>query len=181
MKRLTLLLFGVLVLAWFTVAIKAPSYSDLHIYASSIGFQNTPDRYVTLTTTSGMLNCSNASLTIGDDRGVFTFMANETVTFTVAFANGTRCLINSVQTINGGSSGSLSQNSVNRVEWQVLVEPWLPFLFILGVIGIGCMFGGPLYTVHLIKKGDYREAFTQGTIFLALGFGLVLAWLWGGV
>ena len=142
-----------------------------------MGFQN--DANITLTVTSGSLNSSNALLSMGDDKGLLTFTNNNTATFTVAYYDPVIVSIDNVRLTASGEARTITASNV-RVEWWVLVEPWLPFMFILGMIGVCSMFAGPLYTIHLMKKGDYRQAFTQGTIFLALGFGLVLAWLWGG-
>ena len=63
------------------------------------------------------------------------------------------------------------------IEWWIFIEPWVPYLFILGMLGLGSMFGGSLYSIHLFKKKEYRWALVQGVTFIAVGFGLFIAWV----
>lgn len=60
---------------------------------------------------------------------------------------------------------------------SAFIQPWVPYLFILGMIGLGSMFCGTLYVVHLFKKGEYKWALVQGVTFLSIGFGLFIAWV----
>lgn len=56
--------------------------------------------------------------------------------------------------------------------------PLLPITFIIGMVGLGCLFVGPLYAVVLFRKKDYRNALVWGVILTAMGFALFISWLW---
>lgn len=60
------------------------------------------------------------------------------------------------------------------------IAPGVPFMFIFGMIGLLCMFGGPIYGIRKIRKREYRSGFILAFVIFVLGFGLFLAWLWGG-
>ena len=55
-----------------------------------------------------------------------------------------------------------------------------PIMSIMGIIGLLCMFGGPLYGISKFKKKEYYSGAIVGLIFFVLGFALFIAWLWSG-
>jgi hypothetical protein len=52
-------------------------------------------------------------------------------------------------------------------------------MFILGMFGLGSMFGGPIYGIYKVKHGEPYEGFKTGLILTVLGVALTIAWLWG--
>ena len=149
--------------------------------AGGIEFQSTRDQWVTLTVTSGAINSSIATLSITENKGAFTFRSNETVSFTVTNQNvsNVRVYINGTQLSTFDVSAS--QNDNVRVEWFIPIEPILPFMFILGMIGLGGIFGSSLLLASKLKKhGIDQETLTQFITIFGISFGLFIAWLWGG-
>lgn len=146
----------------------------------SLKFKSQPERFVQLTVTSGAINSTISTLRISANKGAFTFRSNETVSFTVMPQNisNVRAYING--TALSGLDVSASQNDNVRVEWFIPIEPWLPFMFILGMIGLGGMFGSSLYFVKEVKRNVNQEVFTKFITIFAISIGLFMAWLWGG-
>jgi len=64
------------------------------------------------------------------------------------------------------------------------VEPYnllpVPIIFIFGMVGLACMFVGPIYGINKIKQKEYRQGLVWAIIITALGFSLFIAWLFGG-
>lgn len=56
----------------------------------------------------------------------------------------------------------------------------VPIIFIFGMVGLGCMFVGPVYAINKLKQKEYRHGLVWGVIITALGFSLFIAWLFGG-
>lgn len=145
----------------------------------SLGFQSTSDKYVKLTVTSGAINSTIANVRITENSGTFTFRSNETVAFTVTHnISNVRAYINGTQL--SSLDVSASQNDNVKVEWFIPIEPILPFMFILGMIGLGGMFGSSLYFIKEVKKNVNQEVFTKFITIFAISIGLFMAWLWGG-
>jgi len=148
---------------------------------SSLGFQHEND-FVTLNIVTGTLNSSVCTLTFGGGGGFYRFQANETATIKITFN------VSSVQVVGDqnktnrviGSGDSITVNSGNNVmiSWNILIEPWLPVLFIIGMIGLGASFAGPLYAIDKIKHRQYYEGMRTGLLLTIVGISFVLAWLW---
>ena len=172
---LTILFSFLLVVGISRANVAAPTFQIYIGNTGSLGFQNQMEYNVTLTVSSGALNCSNASLSMDLNHGRLVFMNNESAAFTTIFSVS-RLTING-GLVESGVSTSQVQNDVTIIEWWIMIEPWVPYLFILGMIGLGSMFGGSLYTVHLFKKREYQWALVQGVTFIAVGFGLFIAWV----
>jgi len=169
-------LFSLLLSVGISKANVAASTFFLHIPdTGSLGFQNQQEYNVTLTVSSGALNCSNASLSMDLNHGRLVFMNNESVSFTTVF-NVSRLTINGVLAESGVPTSQVL-NDVTVIEWWIMIEPWVPYLFILGMIGLGSMFGGSLYSIHLFKKREYQWALVQAVTFIAVGFGLFISWV----
>lgn len=77
-------------------------------------------------------------------------------------------------TVGGVANLKITWRVVSRSEW------WLPMMFILGIIGLLCMFGGPIYGIYEVKHGEYYDGFRTGLVVTVLGLALFIAWLWGG-
>jgi len=148
---------------------------------STLAFQH-ENRFVTLNVLSGTLNSSVCTLAFGSQGGTYTFEANETVTLQIDF-NVSKVQVAGDQNINNRqiqSGDTITINSGNNVliSWYILIEPWLPIKFIIGMVGLACMFGGPLYGIALLKKDKYYSGMRVLVLFTITGFTLVLAWLW---
>lgn len=61
---------------------------------------------------------------------------------------------------------------------EIAITWWLPMTFILGMCGLVMMFTGPLIAIHKAKNHEYYEAIRLGVTITAIGFALVVAWLW---
>lgn len=57
-------------------------------------------------------------------------------------------------------------------------EFWLPLMFIVGMIGLCCMVGGPIYGYFKIKSHEYYSGARNGFLFTIIGASLMMAWLW---
>jgi len=172
---LATLLSFLLVVGISKANVAAPTFFLYIEDTGSVGFQNQQEYNVTLTVSSGALNCSNASLSMDLNHGRLVFMNNESASFTTIF-NVSRLIINGVL-VESGVVTSQVTNDVTVIEWWIMIEPWVPYLFILGMIGLGSMFGGSLYGIHLFKKREYQWALVQAVTFIAVGFGLFIAWV----
>lgn len=149
---------------------------------SSLQFQNAIDKTVKLEVTSGALNSSNCVLRMSSNTGSFRFTAlnnsSVKITFTVSGVQVSGDQNKETRNIQSGDTVSIATNNKVVITWHMKIEPWLPLMFIFGIIGLLCLVGGPMYAVYQIKHGKYREGFINGVIFTTLGFGLVLGWLW---
>jgi len=158
---------------------------DLNVFVESggsLGFQNQVAKYVLLTVDSGELNSSTNSLAIQNDHGRFTFYSNETLTLTVSYS------VSKVQ-VSGdtGQSSRVIENNTQltiactntvTIEWWIEIEPWLPIMFIFGMIGLCATFAGPMIGIKKFKEHDYYGGARMAILITSLGIGLVLAWLW---
>jgi len=146
---------------------------------SSLGFQSVPDSYVLLTVSSGLLNSTTNTLRITRDSGLFRFTALNNTTLDITFT------VSQVQVdqtkINSGDSVVITAGQTRVIRWIILLEPILPVMFILGMVGLCSMVGGGFYSAHKIKKGEYYEGGRMGLIYIAVGFGLFIAWVFMGV
>lgn len=167
--------FLVLLMGISQANVSAPTFFLYVNNTGSIGFLSQTEKYVKLEVTSGAFNCSNASLTMDLNHGRLRFLNNESVSFTTTF-NVSKVNYNGAL-VTSGDSNSQTANKYIVIEWWITIEPWVPYLFILGMIGLGSMFGGSLYSVHLFKQKEYKNALVQGVTFIALGFGLFMGWV----
>lgn len=150
---------------------------------SKLEFQNDIDQIVTLEIISGILNSSINKIQFLSDGGSFRFTAlNDTkikITYTLSTVRVQGDQGKEQRVIENGTT--ITVNTANNVliQWDIIFEPSLPITFILGMVGLAGMFGGPLYSIHLIKKGKYRSGFIAGVIWVSVGIALFIAWLWG--
>jgi len=184
-KLLLLALCFFLFVAVANAGVRASNFAVYVPNAGSIGFQNTPDIYVLLTVTSGFINSTVNQLRLSRGQGYFQWTALNDSTVQVTFD------VDNGQVSASGDSGTADRKilsgttltvligNVVRVEWNYHPDIWLPIMFIFGMIGILSTFGGSLYTVNAFKNKHYHKGFYYGVLFIPLGLGLVLAWLWG--
>jgi len=170
------------ILSTFLVAnVTSGANGQFFLYADiggSIGFQSQPDRMISFLVLSGTLNCSNATIVMDANHGKLTFINNESLSF-LTTSNMSRAQVNSLG-LSSGDTTNVSPSTVTVVEWWITADPWLPYMFILGMVGLVSMFGGPICAIHLFKERDYRRAITIGCTITALGVGLFIAWLGAG-
>ena len=132
---------------------------------------------ITLTITSGTLNGTSGSLAMYPASGTLTFTALENGAITLtSTSNATTFHING----EVATSASLVNGQSYTIEWSFLEPEFLlPIMFILGMFGLGSMFGGPIYGIYKVKHGESYEGFKTGLILTVLGVALTIAWLWG--
>lgn len=158
------------------------NFQVLFASGSTLGFQNRVNKVVLLKIETGVLNSSSNTILIDIGGGEFRFIAlNDTeikISYTVSNVKVSGDQDNEYRAISSGSTITVKTGNNVVIQWDSLIEPWLPIMFIFGMVGLGGMFGGPLYTIHKIKKGEYYEAMRSGVILTAVGIAFVLAWLW---
>lgn len=149
---------------------------------SCLVFQNNPSENVSLTVNSGSLNSSVTSIRIYDGGGYFTFnnTANATITvdFTVTSLQVWGDQDNETRNVQSGDIISIDSGDSVVLSWTIHLQPWLPIMFIFGMIGIVSMFYGGLNFISEMQKKHYYKAFIVTTIAVSIGVAFVLAWLW---
>ena len=187
-KTLKPLLYILLVLTVTFVFLK-PSQSAttqniqvLFPSGSSLAFQNDVNSNVTLLIITGILNSSENKLGLNSGGGFFHFTALNDTQIKITYSN---CTVkvggdqgNELRIINSGSTIIANAGDSVLIVWDKQIEPWLPMMFIFGMVGLGAMIGGPLYAINKIKKRQYLEALRAGTIVTVIGIALFIAWLW---
>jgi len=167
----------------FTVNIPSAGFNLYFETNGKLAFQHlsvpweTKGATITLTVTSGTLKGTSASLAMYPTSGTLTFTALENGAITLtSTSNGTTFHINGAV----ANSASIVNGQTYTLEWS-FIEPefLLPVMFILGMFGLGSMFGGPIYGIYKVKHGEYYEGFKTGLILTVLGVALTIAWLWG--
>lgn len=132
---------------------------------------------------TGYLNSTANRLRVAADWGILRFVSLNTtqirITYDVPILKVTGDNGNTLRPIRSGSTITVNANDDVQIIWNRVIEPSLPFAFILGVIGLVCCFGGPLYTIQKSKEKKYRDAFVTGLTVTVLGLALVISWLYG--
>jgi len=149
---------------------------------SSLGFQNDIDKTVTLEITNGILNSTTNNLKIYDGGGHFRFTAlNNTqikIDYTVTAVKVSGDQNHENRVVTSGSTITVNAGDNVLISWDITLEPWLPVMFIIGMVGLASTIGGPVYVYHKIKEGKYYEGFRNGLVVTVIGVAFVLAWLW---
>lgn len=152
---------------------------------SNIMFQNRINKTVLLTVDSGLLNCSDGNIRVYDAGGSFRFTALNnteiTITFTVDQLKVQGDQNRSLRRFSSGNSIMVQTANNIFITWTDSLEPFLPIMFIIGIIGLISMIGGSLYSIDKLRKGEYVKGLSYGTIYVSLGISFFLAWLWAGV
>jgi len=156
--------------------------SDFNIYLSSgenLNFQHLATDYseafqITLSILSGSLNGSDGKITIWLNEGEMSFLSQDNATL-----QGEHILF-IVNNNKFNEYANIENGDVVLLKWTnpYPLKPLLPIMFIIGMIGFGGLFGGPLYAIHKIKQKEYREGFINGVILTSIGVAFILAWLW---
>ena len=111
---------------------------------------------ITLTVTSGTLNGTSGSLAMYPTSGTLRFTALENGAITLTSTSNTTTTFH----VNGevATSASLVNGQSYTIEWSFLEPEFLlPIMFILGMFGLGSMFGGPIYGIYKVKHGEYLK------------------------
>ena len=151
---------------------------------SSLAFQNDIDRTITLTTTSGILNGTSGQLSMAENSGTLQFFSLDNAVIKVEYT-----LIDGNVQVNGdqnktahrlesGESFTIELGNTITLSWVTPLQPLLPYIFILGMIGLLCTFAGPIYGIYQVKHQEYYEGFRTGLVITVLGVALTIAWLW---
>jgi len=170
---------------WFNTVrgiTKIASGSNFDLYfpsGSAFQFQHLaqpfqPSMTAKVTVTSGVLNGTNGSLSMTVDGGSLSFLSRNTATLTTT---------NATITVNGvskGTSASIISSDNVQISWSApAFEPFLPLMFIFGMVGLFGMFVGPAYTIHKVKHREYYDGFVTGFILTVTGLVLFIAWIAG--
>jgi len=168
----------------------AETQGDWVIYTSELGFRQTYARtethnWILLSASEGMLNSSENEFSLSSTGGgYFKFTSNESFTLTITSDFSHVEVVgdsgNSRRGISNSSALAIEADNVVYVYFSGVVQPYVPYMFILGMVGLVSMFGGPICAIHLFKERDYRRAITIGCTITALGVGLFIAWLGAG-
>ena len=148
----------------------------------SLGFQNDVNSIITLQITNGTLNSTTNAFNLGDS-GYFSFSALNDTEITIVFVGINNVQVsgdqnNTNRVIQSGDTITVNSGNNVHIEWWILTEPWLPLMFIIGMIGLAASFAGPLYAINKIKHHEYHEGMRMGLILTVTGIAFVLAWLW---
>ena len=148
----------------------------------SLGFQE-GKKTVVLTMTSGNLTSNETKIYMWVGGGDFSFNASESFTMKITFTMDIVKVAGDrghteFRAISSGSSIPVDANDLVYVQWSYGAILLLPIKFILGMVGLGSMSGGSIYSVKQIKQKEYYEGFRNGAIFISIGFAFFLAWLW---
>lgn len=133
--------------------------------------------HVALNPVLGNLNGSNSNAWLSSSYGgAFSFLAQEDCVLELTETLGT-------VRVNGEGYGTGSTIPVNSgsnyvFEWSYTMTPMLPFSLIIGVVGLGMVFGGPIYAIHSFRQGEYRTALITCTIITLVGVALVIGWFY---
>lgn len=150
-----------------------------------IGFQNDINRTVYLQVNSGLLNTSNGRIQVYDAGGSFRFTAlNDsqiTIVHTVSQLKVQGDQNRELRTVSSGGRIAVQPGNDVLITWDLLIEPLLPLMFILGLFGLCSIIGGSIYTIDKIKKHDAYTGLSNGVIIVAFGICLFISWLWAGV
>ena len=146
-----------------------------------IGFQNSLTHYVLLQVTNGTLNSSRSEIRIFGGGGHFIFNSSTINTFEVVTnVSNVKVSGDSGRDLRFVENGTaITANALDRVVvlWSISMEPFLPVMFLFGMVGMCSMFGGMLYPALLIKRKEYVQALKTFLIFFFLGLGLFMAWV----
>ncbi len=125
---------------------------------------------------SGILNGTFATYYQTADYGYFAYTSlyNHTLTFTIN--DGLQVRANEAVVYSGDTLSFTSEPVIISRSRYIL--PFVPYMFIVGMTGLGCMFLSPLYGIYLWRKDDKEKGLVQFLAIGALGFGLFIAWLW---
>ena len=145
----------------------------------SIGFGDS-ENGVVVAVTAGTLNGST-SFMYWRERGEVRVQSENAAAFTIdsygealpRFGGG-----QSAEKVNKTRILGTTLNGDNLLfGWGVELKPLLPFMFILGIVGLFSFFGGLLWAAYKIKEGDYVDGLRKGVVFCSIGFGLIWGWL----
>jgi len=138
---------------------------------------------VRLTIASGLFNSTTNRLRFDANSGFYRFTALNNTSFslvyTVELVQVQGDQNNDLRAVLSGALITVNAGNNVLINWYTPLEPALPFLFILGVVGLMSMFAGPLYAIQKSKEKKYREGFVTGLTITVLGIALVLSWLYG--
>jgi len=152
---------------------------------SSIQFQNEINISVTIEVLSGVLSSEvYPTIILNKGGGEFQFVSANNTKVKISYSQGSLTVKiggdnnHPLRVISSGATVTIANGNTVQLIWDRPMEPWLPMMFIFGMVGLGAMIGGPLYAINKIKKREYLEALRTGTIVTVIGIALFIAWLW---
>jgi hypothetical protein len=164
------------------------SYAEIVVVESNgtLGFQNSLNEIVYVYVNTGQLNGSITLCEINSGGGKFRFNvqndSNIVITFTpleslVYFSpNGDIGL----KKVTSGDSFNLTTSDDAYLIWNTPFYSPLPMMFIVGIVGLGCLFVGPWIIIDKIRKKEYEKALVTGFIITFTGFAFFVGWVFSG-
>jgi len=148
----------------------------------SLGFQNDLEHEVVLNVTSGALNSTENTISLDEGGGYFMFtVLNDSVILLDYTVDDVKVEGDQNQTsriVQSGDSFTVDTGDTVLISWAISYAPFLPLMFIIGMIGLGAFIGGPVYGVIKFQKHDYYNGFVVSLAVTAVGLALVIGWLW---
>jgi len=175
-------LFGVMTKAGFNQPTDIVKGSQFNLYfpsGSTLCFQHLESGYLkgyiaSVEVISGVLNGTDAQITMRLDSGELTFTSRDTATLkpslgVAIFVNGER------------DKSSIVAGDTVRLVWAnpYPIKPLFPVMFMFGILGLGSLLASPLYFVYKYKRHEYYEGFRTGIILFGIGMAFFISWLWG--
>jgi hypothetical protein len=133
--------------------------------------------WVALNPYSGNLNGSNCNLWFSESYGgSYSFTALED------------CQVNLTSSLDAirvnGIVANSTQSLIPIVDGETYTFEWgfetgllLPFSLIMGLAGVGMVFGGSIGTIHFVREHEWKTVVT--TLIIALvGYALVVGWFY---
>lgn len=158
---------------------------------SSLGFQMDINKTVILQITSGLLNSTTYSFNLNSGGGHFQFTAINDTQITISYEGLDQVSVsgdqnNAQRVISSDTSITVDTSNNVRISWRDLPFSVIDDYFMLGVglTGIIMLIAGPtIFARTFIKHGLDSESIEwlgYGMLFVVLGFGFVVVWLWPG-
>jgi len=159
---------------------KGSNFNLYYVVGDELMFQHLKTDYMkafnaSVKVTSGTLNGTDGKLEMYIAEGMISFKSLDSAQLEPH---------NAVIIVNGEhhhtSSTNIQNGDIVVIKWTnpETFAPLWPFMFTFGMIGLVCMFGGPLYAISKWKQHEYYEGFAYGLTITVLGLALFIAWLW---
>jgi hypothetical protein len=153
--------------------------------ASSFQFQQDTATLL-MNVTSGNLNSTSNNiiqqygLLSSDWKWIWNLVALEDCSIQLIFPNDTTyCYINK-NTINSTYILNVTSGDTIEIIWENQYSAPIPFAFIMGIVGLGCLIVGPWMFIKKMREKDYDKAMTSGLLIAFLGFALFVGWVFIG-
>jgi hypothetical protein len=153
--------------------------------ASSFQFQQDTATLLMNVTVGNINSTTNdiiqqTGLSLSNWQWIWIFTPLEDCSISFVFPNETTfCYINKNQ-IDNNYVGNFTLGSNYEIFWENRILPAIPFTFIMGIVGLGCMFIGPWIIIDKLRKKEYEKALVTGFLVTFIGFAFFVGWVFTG-